>query len=75
MKSPPKDTVTNLVSLDNARPHVAAVSSNLTTHILPAALISDIATGKKDITDVKDWQLVVRAIFREWLEIQLRDLK
>ena len=73
MSDDTEDTESNVVSLDDARPHVMIEGADLISYIVPAALIDDIAKGHMGITEVKGWEPILRGIFREWLEIQMRD--
>lgn len=36
-------------------------------HVLPAALIQDVADGKRDITQIDDWADFLPTICKEWL--------
>lgn len=71
MSDDTEDTESNVIPLDDARPHVMIEGSDLISYIVPAALISDVANGRRGITEVKDWKPILRGIFREWLAIQM----
>ena len=66
-----EDPESNVVLLDDVRPHVMVKGDDLGSYILPAALIDDIANGRMGITELKDWQPILRGIFKEWLAIQM----
>ena len=36
-------------------------------HVLPKSLMEDLIEGRREIEDVDDWKIIIRAIIGEWL--------
>jgi len=58
----------NLISLDEHRPHLIIQTEDNRYHIIPVSLITDIIKGTRKLTDVDDWELIIKRILEEWLE-------
>ncbi len=48
------------------------LSADGITHTLAVRAVEDVIEGKLSITDFSDWESIVRAVLREWLEGRLQ---
>lgn len=53
--------------MDDHREHVV-VNCEDRVHVLPKALLEDVADGELSITAIDDYEEIVRVIVAEWLE-------
>ncbi len=56
-----------IVNIEEAKPHLT-VNCGETIHVIPVALIEDVIAGKKDFTQLDDWETLLKTILRDWLD-------
>jgi len=56
--------VTNILG---HRPHIK-LEVDGEIHIIPVLMIEDVISGKLKISDIDDWEIIMRAIVEEWFE-------
>lgn len=59
--------MTKIYEIDNYRPNLVLVDSKNNPHVIPVSVFIDIAKGRKQITDIDDYQEIVRVVVFEWL--------
>jgi len=37
-------------------------------HIIPVCVFTNVIFGERKVTDIADWEIIVRTIFKEWLQ-------
>jgi hypothetical protein len=61
------DTPTNIVDIDDHRPHLTLSTLDGNVHCMPVSLIEDWIAGRPRVTDADDWEIVMRSVLAEWL--------
>jgi hypothetical protein len=56
----------NIVNIEDAKPHLT-VNCGESVHVVPVALIEDVIAGKKDFTQLEQWDVLLKTILKEWL--------
>jgi len=56
----------NVHDISDHKPHIV-LQTMKATRVLPVSLIKDVINGKKDITDIEDYEDILSAILTEWL--------
>lgn len=59
----------NVIDMADHKPHAAIFTPDGNVHVVPVAMLTNIADGKMSIDDVADRDQIVRAVFAEWLRI------
>lgn len=59
----PENKISNI---EEAKPHLS-VNCGEKIHVIPVALIEDVIKGRKDLTQLDDWEGIIRRVFEEWL--------
>ncbi len=53
--------------LDDHRPHIM-IPGKKNAHVIPRSCIEDVISGKKDITDIEEFEDFLPMILQEWLD-------
>ena len=53
---------------DNNAPHFTIATLDGNAHIIPVQFFEDVIEGKRKITDLDDFDIIIRSILKEWLE-------
>jgi hypothetical protein len=59
----PKQNVTHI---EDHKPHLT-VNCGETVHVIPVSLIEAVIAGKKDFTQIDDWEDLLKTILRDWI--------
>lgn len=59
--------MTNIYEIKDYLPNLVLVDSKNNAHVIPVGTFIDIAKGRKQITDIDDYQEIVKVIVFEWL--------
>lgn len=60
--------MSKITNLDDHRPHIS-IRTKDAVHVVPVAMIENIICGGLKLTDVDDWEPMIKAILEEWLEV------
>lgn len=58
----------NIISLDSYREEIGVLDEDGTYHLCPVLMFENILKGKLKIKDLEDWELLMKAIIKDWLE-------
>jgi hypothetical protein len=62
----------SVTELDSYRPHVTLRTPDGNVHVIPVATFDRIIAGEISVRDIDDCDLIVRAVFSDWL-LDLRE--
>ena len=54
-------------NIDDFRPHLT-VNCCESIHVVPVALIENVIAGKKDFTQLEQWDVLLKTILKDWLD-------
>lgn len=57
----------NITHIDDHKPHLT-VNCGESVHVVPVALIEDVISGKKDFTQLDQWNVLLKTILKDWLD-------
>lgn len=49
-------------------PHLCVHTMDGNVHVIPEIVFTKIITGEMKITDMDDWEIIIRAVLSEWLK-------
>ena len=52
---------------EDNKPHLCVPTLDGNAHVIPTAVFTKIILGEMKITDMEDWEIIVRTAFSEWL--------
>ena len=52
---------------EHADLHLCVPTLDGNAHVIPTAVFTKIILGEMKITDMEDWEIIVRTVFSEWL--------
>lgn len=55
-----------IIHIDDHKPHLT-VNCGESVHVVPVALIEDVINGKKDFTQLDQWDTLLKTILKDWL--------
>lgn len=61
----PEKKVSNI---EDVKPHLT-INCGDKVHVVPVSLIEDVIEGRKDLTQIDDWENLARKILQEWLDL------
>ena len=56
-----------IINIEEFRSHLVVLTPDGNAHVLPKSLMEDLIEGRREIEDVDDWKMIIRAIIGEWL--------
>jgi len=56
----------SISTIDDYRPHLT-VNCGESVHVVPVALLEDVISGKKDFTQIEQWDVLLKTILKDWL--------
>jgi len=59
----------NIIDMADHKPHVGIYTPDGNVHVMPVAMLQNIADGKMSIDEVADRDQIMRAIIAEWLRL------
>lgn len=59
----------NVIDMVDHKPHVGIHTPDGNVHVMPVAMLQNIADGKMSIDEVADRDQIVRAVIAEWLRL------
>lgn len=54
--------------IENNKPHLCVPTVDGNVHIIPEEVFDKIVSGEMKITDIDDWEIIVRTVFSQWLQ-------
>lgn len=60
--------MSEVIALDDHRPHVTINGTSGKVHVIPVSTIQDVIEGARDITSIEDYEDIVPSILIEWLD-------
>jgi len=57
----------NIRHISDNKPHLT-VNCGESVHVIPVALIEDVIEGKKDFTQLDQWDVLLKTILKDWLD-------
>lgn len=58
----------NVVDIDDYKPHVMIVDVDGDAHIIPKQFFLDVVSGKRQLVDLEEHEKIIPQIIEEWLE-------
>ena len=52
---------------EDNKPHLCVPTLDGNVHVIPEEVFDKIISGEMKITDMEDWEIIVRTAFSEWL--------
>jgi len=59
--------------LSHHRAHYTIRTDNGDVHVLPASIIDDVINNKQDWAEIEDYDLMLRAIFKDWRDFIMNE--
>lgn len=59
--------MTDVIHMDDYRPHVIIPDIDGNAHVFPVSLIEDIIQGRRSTSDIEFWDKILPVILSEWL--------
>jgi len=56
-----------VVDLDNYRPHIRITLLDGRQDVFPEEMIESVIDGRLAITDIDEWEILMRSILKDWL--------
>jgi len=56
-----------IVELDNFRPHIRIALLDGRQDVFPEEMIESVIDGRLSITDIDEWEILMRSILKDWL--------
>ena len=57
----------NVTHIDDHKPCLTVICGE-SVHVVPVALIEDVISGKKDFTQLEQWDVLLKTILKDWLD-------
>lgn len=59
--------MSNVININDHRSHLTITTHDKSVHVIPVSVFIDIASGKKSISDIDDYNAIIKVIVLEWL--------
>jgi len=63
--------MSNVTDINDQKPHLM-IPGSVNVHVMPKSLIEDVINGKKDITDIEEYEDFLPTILKEWLTMEIK---